>query len=201
MQDVAMESLHPFHLQPIPLPHHSIYNISLYCKKFHVYLDSAIFRQRTLQLFTVNFILRNHFWYALDLMIFMSSVYLSQYRSSKVNKPQSLPWLTCVRPTWMHSCASAMTAPIFGTTESLFTYAALFVLTAWKLSSKPFIDTHSNIIRKMNNSKNKILLKSINPLITCNLCKGYIVDATAIIDCLHTCNLKQKFNQNKFNID
>lgn len=31
-----------------------------------------------------------------------------------------------------------------------------------------------------------ISLQSLNPHITCNICKGYLVDATAITECLHT---------------
>ncbi|CAH1376372.1 hypothetical protein MTP99_017763 [Tenebrio molitor] len=32
----------------------------------------------------------------------------------------------------------------------------------------------------------KIKLKSLNPYIICNICKGYLIDATAITECLHT---------------
>ncbi|XP_055604366.1 polycomb group protein Psc, partial [Uranotaenia lowii] len=32
----------------------------------------------------------------------------------------------------------------------------------------------------------KVDLKSINPYITCNLCKGYLIDATTIVECLHS---------------
>ncbi|XP_044252455.1 polycomb group RING finger protein 3-like [Tribolium madens] len=32
----------------------------------------------------------------------------------------------------------------------------------------------------------KIKLKALNPYITCNICKGYLIDATAITECLHT---------------
>jgi len=32
----------------------------------------------------------------------------------------------------------------------------------------------------------KLLLKSVNAHITCYICKGYLVDATTVIDCLHT---------------
>lgn len=41
----------------------------------------------------------------------------------------------------------------------------------------------------------KILLKSINPHITCNLCKGYLVDATTIVECLHSCKYFHKNNK------
>ena len=33
----------------------------------------------------------------------------------------------------------------------------------------------------------KVKLKSVNPCITCALCKGYLIDATTITECLHTC--------------
>lgn len=33
----------------------------------------------------------------------------------------------------------------------------------------------------------KLLLKSINLSITCNLCEGYLIDATTIVECLHSC--------------
>ncbi|XP_001661478.2 polycomb group protein Psc [Aedes aegypti] len=32
----------------------------------------------------------------------------------------------------------------------------------------------------------KVLLSSVNPYITCNLCKGYLIDATTIVECLHS---------------
>ncbi|XP_055626507.1 polycomb group protein Psc [Toxorhynchites rutilus septentrionalis] len=32
----------------------------------------------------------------------------------------------------------------------------------------------------------QILLSSVNPCITCNLCKGYLIDATTIVECLHS---------------
>lgn len=33
----------------------------------------------------------------------------------------------------------------------------------------------------------KIFLQTINPYITCNLCRGYLIDATTIVECLHSC--------------
>lgn len=33
----------------------------------------------------------------------------------------------------------------------------------------------------------KLLLKSINLSITCHLCEGYLIDATTLVDCLHSC--------------
>lgn len=36
----------------------------------------------------------------------------------------------------------------------------------------------------------KVLLSSVNPYITCNLCKGYLIDATTIVECLHSCEYR-----------
>lgn len=33
----------------------------------------------------------------------------------------------------------------------------------------------------------KLLLKSVNLSITCHLCAGYLIDATTLVDCLHSC--------------
>lgn len=33
----------------------------------------------------------------------------------------------------------------------------------------------------------RIPITELNPHITCRLCKGYFIDATTIIECLHTC--------------
>ncbi|KAJ6643773.1 Polycomb group protein Psc, partial [Pseudolycoriella hygida] len=41
----------------------------------------------------------------------------------------------------------------------------------------------------------KVLLKTVSPQITCSLCKGYLIDATTIVECLHSfchsCIIKQ----------
>ncbi|VDM97695.1 unnamed protein product [Thelazia callipaeda] len=50
------------------------------------------------------------------------------------------------------------------------------------------------------NGEYKVLLKTLNPHITCPLCKGYFVEATTVTDCLHTfcksCLLKHFENVN-----
>lgn len=33
----------------------------------------------------------------------------------------------------------------------------------------------------------KIKLKTLNPHISCKICRGYLIDATTVIECLHTC--------------
>lgn len=33
----------------------------------------------------------------------------------------------------------------------------------------------------------KIKLKTLNPYITCQICRGYLIDATTVTECLHTC--------------
>lgn len=40
----------------------------------------------------------------------------------------------------------------------------------------------------------KIKLKTLNPFISCKICRGYLIDATTIVECLHTC----KFLENEF---
>lgn len=37
----------------------------------------------------------------------------------------------------------------------------------------------------------RISLKSLNPHITCQICKGYLIDATTVAECLHTCEYHQ----------
>lgn len=32
-----------------------------------------------------------------------------------------------------------------------------------------------------------VLLKTVGQQITCFLCKGYLIDATTIVECLHSC--------------
>ena len=57
-------------------------------------------------------------------------------------------------------------------------------------------DGTTNVVKEKTSSKspsslsykpNKILLNTVNPYITCNLCKGYLIDATTIVECLHSC--------------
>lgn len=31
-----------------------------------------------------------------------------------------------------------------------------------------------------------LLISTLNPYITCSICQGYLIDATTVIDCLHT---------------
>lgn len=33
----------------------------------------------------------------------------------------------------------------------------------------------------------KIKLKALNSHITCKICRGYLIDATTVTECLHTC--------------
>lgn len=62
-------------------------------------------------------------------------------------------------------------------------------------------ETKRNKEEVVNNFGNKkAVVCSSNPYITCYLCKGYLIDATRIIECDHTCKLlstklcKQFFN-------
>lgn len=48
--------------------------------------------------------------------------------------------------------------------------------------------------RPVVSRKPRTKLKAINNFLTCCLCKGYIVEATAISDCLHSCKYPHKKN-------
>lgn len=45
----------------------------------------------------------------------------------------------------------------------------------------------------LNEMERKIKLKPLNPFITCRICKGYFIDATTIVECLHTCEKTREF--------
>ena len=44
----------------------------------------------------------------------------------------------------------------------------------------------------------KIKLKTLNPFISCKICRGYLIDATTIVECLHTCKYIKEFQYNFF---
>lgn len=46
-------------------------------------------------------------------------------------------------------------------------------------------DSKENILATCN--PKRVLMDDVNSFITCNLCKGYLIDATTIVECLHTC--------------
>lgn len=46
----------------------------------------------------------------------------------------------------------------------------------------------------------KIKLKTLNSHITCKICRGYLIDATTVTECLHTCKLKYGFFQYKWHV-
>lgn len=56
-------------------------------------------------------------------------------------------------------------------------------------------------------NERKVLQKSFNSMIVCSICKGYLIEATAITECLHTCmfwlfydfNEPNKYNDQYFN--
>ena len=41
----------------------------------------------------------------------------------------------------------------------------------------------------MKIEKQRVKLTDVNEFITCVLCKGYLIDATRITECLHTCQI------------
>lgn len=38
----------------------------------------------------------------------------------------------------------------------------------------------------------KVSLQTVSAQITCHLCKGYLIDATTIVECLHSCKYLDK---------
>lgn len=42
----------------------------------------------------------------------------------------------------------------------------------------------------VNLLQNTVKMQGINEHITCRLCAGYLIDATTITECLHTCELR-----------
>lgn len=38
-----------------------------------------------------------------------------------------------------------------------------------------------------NMQPNRIKITDLNPHLTCPLCAGYLIDATTIVECLHSC--------------
>jgi len=42
---------------------------------------------------------------------------------------------------------------------------------------------------KVNVMERRVRLKTVNSHIICCLCKGYMINATTITECLHTCKL------------
>lgn len=40
----------------------------------------------------------------------------------------------------------------------------------------------------------RIKLKTLNSHITCKICRGYLIDATTVTECLHTCKYQDIFS-------
>lgn len=68
---------------------------------------------------------------------------------------------------------------LFGKTQKTFNKTRKCELRVFKSLKWNF-----TILFKM---ERKIKLKPLNPFITCGICKGYFIDATTIVECLHTC--------------
>lgn len=65
----------------------------------------------------------------------------------------------------------------------------IFYLYPWVTGRSPSF-VLSKIISEI--MERKIKLKPLNPFITCRICKGYFIDATTIVECLHTCESHSK---------
>lgn len=54
------------------------------------------------------------------------------------------------------------------------------------IQSKNITKCSENDEENNSSTENMLSLSSLNPYITCPICEGYFVDATTVIDCLHT---------------
>src|SRR6218665_2216935 len=50
-------------------------------------------------------------------------------------------------------------------------------------------------VQQMDERKRQILVRAFNEHLTCVLCGGYFIDATAITECLHTCTYSTHVQQ------
>lgn len=39
---------------------------------------------------------------------------------------------------------------------------------------------------------NRVKITELNPHLTCPLCAGYLIDATTIVECLHSCKSRRR---------
>ena len=53
---------------------------------------------------------------------------------------------------------------------------------------------------KGNIMERRVRLKVVNPHITCTLCRGYLIEATTITECLHTCEYMNMHTYTGFTI-
>lgn len=64
-------------------------------------------------------------------------------------------------------------------------YMLLCIAVEWDCSCCLFFLCRSVQMDKMQ--PNRIKITDLNPHLTCPLCAGYLVDATTIVECLHSC--------------
>ncbi len=49
------------------------------------------------------------------------------------------------------------------------------------------ISNCSQQLNQLSTNCQSIEVKELNELISCHLCKGYLIDATTVVECLHSC--------------
>lgn len=52
--------------------------------------------------------------------------------------------------------------------------------------------TETKKVQPFSYSKQRIKLRDVNDHLTCYICKGYYIDATTIVECLHSCKSNYK---------
>lgn len=62
-----------------------------------------------------------------------------------------------------------------------------------KKKADPLVTTDGTSVDNLIVDKpRKVLLSVMNPHIICHLCHGYLIDATTIVECLHSCKYQLK---------
>ena len=91
----------------------------------------------------------------------------------------------------MSETMTATCSSEFGSSEPISATAADAVeCSQCGVSDEPVRKTRP---RRMGRNR-KIRLRTLNPYITCGLCHGYLIDATSITECLHSCKYQSSFN-------
>lgn len=62
--------------------------------------------------------------------------------------------------------------------------------TTLKLPDKMIKEEVVSSSPPLHQKSNKIPLKLVNAHITCSICKGYLIDATTLVECLHSCEYR-----------
>ena len=94
----------------------------------------------------------------------------------------SIPSLLCSIPSSVCSIPSSLS-----TTSTSNTCSSSSTSTSSSSSQSSSLQTNGSC--SLIQPKQKLLVKDLSNLIKCHICKGYLIDATTIVECLHSCEL------------